>query len=96
MHNLILFAVLLLQETTGLSFFSKMNMFNKATSPTSVRSIVRTAQFPEWDALTFQTKSTVIGQKMDAEEILRNAGEGPGKISKKICNINLQQLYFKR
>eukprot|EP00596_Hydrurales_sp_CCMP1899_P003758 CAMPEP_0119034544 /NCGR_PEP_ID=MMETSP1177-20130426/1526_1 /TAXON_ID=2985 /ORGANISM="Ochromonas sp, Strain CCMP1899" /LENGTH=460 /DNA_ID=CAMNT_0006992041 /DNA_START=112 /DNA_END=1494 /DNA_ORIENTATION=+ len=63
-----------------------MNMFGKGAAPAgaAAKSIILSSNYPSWDALTGLSKATHTGQRMDAEEVLRIAGEGDSHQDAKI------------
>ena len=73
--------------TKGLSWTAPiMNMFGKkaGSSDAAAKAIVMASKLPLWEDLTASAKSTITGQRMEAELTLRETGEGPSHQDAKI------------
>ena len=71
----------------GLAFANSfMNMFGKGVAPSvaAAKTIVAATQLSAWDDLGRLAKSTATGQRMEAELILREKGEGPSHQDAKV------------
>jgi glutathione S-transferase len=83
-----IFFLLFSQNLIVLGLFQPiMNMFGKgaaAPAGAAAKSIILSSNYPSWDALTGLSKATHTGQRMDAEEVLRIAGEGESHQDAKI------------
>lgn len=61
-----------------------MNMFGKGAPVAAAKSIILSSNNPSWDYLTGLAKATHTGQRMAAEEVIRNEGEGDAHQDAKI------------
>lgn len=74
-------------QSSGLTFTNSfMNMFGKGVAPSAAaaKSIVAATKLSAWDDLGKLAKSTTTGQRMEAELVLRDKGEGPSHQDAKI------------